>query len=263
MHPTTNFFLIWSSMNEYFGQYINKVANKIGLEIHRYLPQKRAGSLRSMADVCAQAKKCGMKINTVFDVGVANGTPGLYGSFPDALFILVEPLYEFKEVIETISKKYSTIFIQAAASDEVGMMKISINQDNLDGTSLFKYRTAINSRKNEREIELTTLDKIATVQKTSGPYLIKADVQGAELKVINGAQTLLNQTEMIILETSMYEFMKGAPQFVDIITAMKAFGFVVYDFIDGSIRPLDGALGQIDVAFVKENGVLRQSHLYA
>lgn len=250
-------------MKKNLGLIINKFTNHFGIEIHRYLPEKRAGSLRSMYDVCMQAKKCGMLVNTIFDVGVANGTPELYISFPKAKFILVEPVDEFDDDIHQISKSYTTLNIKAAAGDYCGKINIHVNQHNLHGSSILNYRASQSPEKNYREVDILTLDSIKNTDKTNGPYLIKADVQGSELNVINGATELLSETEMIILETSFFEFMDGAPQFHDVIHFMKEKGFVVYDFIGGSIRPLDGALGQIDVAFVKENGILRQSHLYA
>ena len=44
---------------------------------------------------------------------------------------------------------------------------------------------------------------------------------------------------------------------------MKDVGYVVYDIIGGINRPLDLALGQKDLVFVKENGVFRKSHGWA
>ena len=98
---------------------------------------------------------------------------------------------------------------------------------------------------------------------TKGPYLIKVDVQGAELDVLGGALETLNETELVILEVSMFQLMKDAPQFYDVVVYMKNLGFVVYDIFGESFRPLDGALGQIDMAFVKENGRFRSNHQYA
>ena len=250
-------------MKRNLGKIVNRYFNKFGIEVHKYLPEKRAGSLRSMFDVCMQAKKCGMIVNTIFDVGVATGTPDLYESFPNAQFVLIEPLKEFDKDIACISKNYSTISITAVASNYIGKTKINVNPMHLHGTSLLNYQGKIHPIKNQREIDVVTLDNISQNNRLPGPYLIKADVQGTELNVINGAKDLLQNTEMIILETSFFKYMTGAPQFHDVIFAMKEKGFVVYDFIGGSIRPYDGALGQIDVAFVKEDGVLRQSHRYA
>ena len=68
-------------MNYSLGKLVNSVTKYFGIEVHRYIPYLRAGSLRSMNDVCNQAVRSGMKINTIFDVGVATGTEGLYEAF--------------------------------------------------------------------------------------------------------------------------------------------------------------------------------------
>lgn len=93
--------------------------------------------------------------------------------------------------------------------------------------------------------------------------MIKVDVQGAELDVLEGAQQALSEAEVIVLEVSLFEFMKGAPQFFDVVSYMKKHGFVAYDIIHGWNRPLDNALGQVDIFFVKENGMFRKDHSYS
>lgn len=81
--------------------------------------------------------------------------------------------------------------------------------------------------------------------------------------MLGGALETLNETELVILEVSMFEFMTGAPQFYDVVVYMKRHGFVAYDIFEEGYRPLDSALGQIDIAFAKENGFLRRDHSYA
>jgi hypothetical protein len=56
--------------------------------------------------------------------------------------------------------------------------------------------------------------------------------------------------------------MKGAPIFDEVVAYMKTIGFVAYDIIHGWYRPLDNALGQVDILFVKENSFLRSDHRY-
>ena len=68
---------------------------------------------------------------------------------------------------------------------------------------------------------------------------------------------------MAVLEVSMFEFMVGAPQFYDVISYMKERDFVAFDIIHGWNRPLDNALGQIDVVFVKDEGMFRRDHSYS
>jgi hypothetical protein len=43
---------------------------------------------------------------------------------------------------------------------------------------------------------------------------------------------------------------------------MKERQFVVYDIFGWHTRLLDGALAQVDLAFVKENGQFRKHHRY-
>jgi hypothetical protein len=44
---------------------------------------------------------------------------------------------------------------------------------------------------------------------------------------------------------------------------MKQYSFVVYEIFDARTRPLDGALAQVDILFVREDGPLRKQHKYA
>jgi hypothetical protein len=44
---------------------------------------------------------------------------------------------------------------------------------------------------------------------------------------------------------------------------MKSRGFVIYDISGLQYRPLDNALSQLDVAFVREDGLFRRLHYYA
>jgi hypothetical protein len=107
------------------------------------------------------------------------------------------------------------------------------------------------------------IDDILREQQLDGPYLIKIDVQGAELDVLDGAQETLLEAEVVVLEVSLFEFMQGAPQLFDVISYMKNRGFVAYDIILGWNRPLDNALGQVDIAFVKDEGMFRTNHSFS
>ena len=97
----------------------------------------------------------------------------------------------------------------------------------------------------------------------SAPILLKVDVQGAELDVMRGAARILEGCEFVILEVSFFEFFKGGPQFYDVVSFMKARGFIACDIGGLQYRLLDHALSQVDLAFCKQDGLFRQSHVYA
>lgn len=44
---------------------------------------------------------------------------------------------------------------------------------------------------------------------------------------------------------------------------MKQHGFVAYDFCGFLYRPFDNALSQVDMVFVREQGLFRRSHVFA
>ena len=89
------------------------------------------------------------------------------------------------------------------------------------------------------------------------PSLLKIDTQGAELEVLKGATGLLDQIDVIIIEVSFHEFRQGAPEFHDIVIRMAELGYRGYEILEGHYRAADGALAQVDLAFVRIDSPLR------
>ena len=208
-------------------------------------------------------KKLGFNPNTIIDVGVAKGTKDLYKAFPRSFFVLIEPLKEYEYFMKRILKKYNGIFKLTAASNVNGFKTFNLHPNHMDGSSLLKEETGIESDGYEIKVSSSRIDDIVKEEKLKGPYILKIDVQGAELEVLSGAVNTLKYTEVIALEVSLFKFMKGAPDFYEVINYMKNNGFVTYDILQGFYRPLDNALGQVDIIFVKEDGIFRKDHRYA
>ena len=205
----------------------------------------------------------GFTPKTVIDVGVAKGTPSLYNIFQNSYFLLIEPLKDFENHIKEILKKYNGSYICAAAGARKGQISFYKHLYHLSGSSLYQETMGVEADGIEITVPMIRLDDIIKEKSLNGPYLLKVDAQGAELDVVEGFTKSLPHTEAIVLEVSMFEFMKGAPQFYDVIDYMKHKNFVPYDIILGWNRPLDDALGQVDIIFVKENGFLRENHSYS
>ena len=110
---------------------------------------------------------------------------------------------------------------------------------------------------------MVRLDDVVKERSLSGPYVVKADVEGGELDVLSGALELLADTELVLLEVSLFELVPGAPLFHDVVAWMHEHGFVVADLYNGHNRLLDGALAQLDVAFLQEPGRFRRESRYA
>ncbi len=243
---------------------LRKLANRFGYDIRRLTHETDAGRRRTtIAESYSLIHGLGFRPKTIVDVGVATGTMELYTAFPDSFFLLIESLKEFESNLKSILKKYKGSYVLAAAGSSSGQVTFNVHKDHLDGSSLYKETMGTVADGYEITVPTIRIDDILKDKELNGPYLIKIDVQGAELEALSGAQKALLEAEVVVLEVSMFEFMKGAPQVFDVVFYMKNHGFVAYDIIHGWNRPLDNALGQIDIVFVKENGRFRQDHSYS
>ncbi len=209
----------------------------------------------------AHVRRLGFCPGTVIDVGVAYGTPELYSCFPEARLLLVEPLEEFEPFLKELERKRGAEYVLAAAGAKRGALNMNVRAQALYASSQFADRSIPSE---PREVPVVTLDALLAERNLPVPYLIKVDVQGAELEVISGARQALEDTELVLLEVSLFGFYgPRGPQFADVVDFMKKRNFVVYDITGKLNRPADDALAQVDVAFIKEGGVFRRHHRYA
>lgn len=244
-------------MKQFLKKIVKKTFNACGFEIHR-----TATIRRTLAEALDHVSRLGFSPQTVIDVGVADGTFELYEIFPNSRHILIEPLEEFTPALEKITHHFNAEYVIAAASDKVGTIVINVHPI-LEGSSILKEVEGSHVDGVERVVPAVTIDDLCNERNLRGPYLIKVDVQGAELKVLNGGRRTLEETELVILEVHLFQFFANGPQFYDVVSYMKDRGFVVYDCFGGYYRPLDGALAAIDIAFVKENSQFRKQHFFA
>jgi hypothetical protein len=99
-------------------------------------------------------------------------------------------------------------------------------------------------------------------EKLERPVFIKVDTQGAEIEVLKGLGSRISEIDLMILETTMMPMRHGIPQFADIVRFCDEAGFAVYDVLEGHMRSLDGALAQIDLAFIRKDSPLRSQSAY-
>jgi len=227
-----------------------------GIEIHR-----TRGVRRTLPAVLGHYRGLGFEPNVVFDVGVGPGTPELYEAFPDARLVLVEPLEEWRRHFEWVERQRVTDTIIAAAGSAPGEVEIFVDRAPWC-SSIFGGLRGDDADGVRRSVPVVRLDDVARERDLVGPFVVKVDVEGAELEVLSGALDVLRATDLVLMEVSLFEFTRGAPQFHDVVSWMHDHGFVVADLFDAYNRLLDGALARMDVAFVQEEGRFRQSHSY-
>ena len=246
---------------------IRRMFRLAGFDIQRIAPGLRAPFAReSVLQTLEQSRLIGFTPWTVIDVGAAYGsfTSQCQTVFPDARYLLIEPLEEYRPLLEQVKQSSARVdYRLAAASDYDGDVVINVHQD-LVGSSLYREveeGTGVNGV--TRTVQSITVDRLVQETGLSGPFLLKADVQGAELKVLAGAERTLDDSELVVLEVSFFRFYEDGPECAEVIAYMKARGFVPYDIVGRQYRPLDGGLSQADITFAREDGIFRRLHAYA
>jgi FkbM family methyltransferase len=231
---------------------------RTGFEVRR----RGAGPRRTLPEVLEHVRGQGFAPATVVDVGVATGTPELYAAFPGARLLLVEPLAEYAPALDALRAERGAEVAQVAAGAEPGTLELTVHRV-LSCSSVVGERSGDEADVTRREVPVARVDALVAERGLRGPYVLKVDVEGFELDVLAGAEAILPQTELVLLEVSLFQLNGANPQLGDVVCAMRDRGYVVYDIYNGHLRPLDGALAQVDLAFVRDDGRFRRSHAYA
>ena len=234
-----------SDMNPYLAYQVRKVLKPVFGIARTYH--------RNMNGVAKHFRHLGFRPQTIFDVGVARGTYELYSVWPKAKLILVDPVRAFESTMKHICSHRQTpgAYVIAAAGDHDGEITVRCGGD-LDRASMRMGGAEVGT------MPMLTIDTLAAKFGAAPPYLLKIDVQGAEMEVIKGAAKVLPQSEVVMLEAPLFEFRGLSHSMSDLIVFMKERGFVPFDIYDGLCPPVDRSLGQIDIAFVKSDGRFRE-----
>lgn len=218
---------------------------------------------KSMFDALNSLKKLNYVADLIVDVGAGSGTAPLLSAFPNATFILIEPLVEFLPKLEALKEKFKIQkILTAAVGAQNAEITINVHHD-LYGSSLYNESDGAAADGVPRKVKMVKLrEEIRHIDSTAH-NILKVDVQGAELDVLNSAEELLDVFDVIILEVSFFNFLNNTPDFATIINYMADKNYVVYDMFDFHNRPIDNALAQVDILFVKRDGFFRNTHSYA
>jgi hypothetical protein len=73
----------------------------------------------------------------------------------------------------------------------------------------------------------------------------------------------IDQIDIFIVEVSVIATVIGGPEAAQVIALLDGMGFRIYDIISLRRRPLDAALAQIDLVFVRDESPLRSDRRWS
>lgn len=201
----------------------------------------------------------GLQINSIVDGGAAEGewASAIKQILPGAHILAIEPRISAQAELRKLSAKWPDVKIAQALlgpADGVSTFNDSGHQSSalgtLDGHSFGQTAS----------VEMLTLDSLICRMDFPSPDLIKLDLQGYELQALLGAEKTLQTASAVLMEVSFIPFLKDLPLLADVVPFMSERGFRVYDILGLWGRPLDGALGQGDFLFIRnDHPLLRDS----
>jgi FkbM family methyltransferase len=214
----------------------------------------------SIRNSLTRIRDLGQCPKTVFDVGVATGTDGLYDVFPDVRYALIDPLAEAAPFMRALVDQHpGSVAVHAAAGREAGTAEFVVNAA-LSGSSFLLPPTAGVLR----TVPVVTIDSVAKEYGLEPPYVIKLDVQGYELEALAGAEETLKSAIAVIAETSLWSDRKGQgmPTTRSLMAWLGKHGFVLYDIANLARRQRDGAIVEMDLVFCPAASPLRAVKSY-
>ncbi|MEY9878674.1 FkbM family methyltransferase [Bradyrhizobium sp. USDA 329] len=236
-------------------QAVNRALEPIGLRLMR-----TNAPVRDFRLFFKHLRSLGFDMKTVVDVGIAFGTSPIYDAFPRAKYFLIEPVSECRPILEQLKQRLDAEYFLVAAGAENGEITFNVHDD-ISGSSMFEQVEGKVLDGEARKTPMRRLDSLLPSQ-LEHPVLLKVDTQGAEIEVLRGLGMRINEIDVMILETTTMPMRHGIPQFADIVRFCDEAGFAVYDVLEGHMRSLDGALAQIDLAFVRKESPLRGQAAY-
>lgn len=189
-------------------------------------------------------KEMGVPVETVIDVGILSSTWELIAAYGDKPHLLIEPIVEFEDRIRKIydGKKINYELIKVAASDEDGeaLMKTKSVREGIEITHAQMADTPDGSAE-YRTVPMRKLNTLVAERSLEKPFFLKIDVDGAELKILEGASEILPHCSVVCIETGTTNLFQRA----DVI---RRHGFQLFDLVD--ICYYNDRLVQVDAIFV-------------
>ncbi len=201
----------------------------------------------------------GFRPSAIIDIGAYRGdwTRLVARAFPETPTLMIEAQAEKADYLRSVESdlpKARSVTCLLAATEGAEVTFYSMET----GSSIYAERS--NVPRERRVLKTRTLDGVLNENHfMRQPLLLKLDVQGAELDVLQGGQMAMQNSEIMQLEVALTSYNEGAPQSDKVIAFMAERGFSIYD-ICGFVRSDPTYLSQIDVLFVRKTSKLRKDH---
>jgi FkbM family methyltransferase len=169
--------------------------------------------------------------------------------FPDAYYYLIEGNENCKPALDGLNVDYS-ICLLSDKEKEVDFY-LNKNEPRCTGNSIYREKTSFYD--DDQIIVETKITKtLSTLLNNQTFDLIKIDVQGSEIDIINGGLDIIKESKGILLEVSLVEYNQNAPTKDFVYAYMDKLGFIPVELIGNINHPITHELIQQDILFLNK-----------
>lgn len=192
------------------------------LSHEKHIPMKHVQYLRKL-------KSEGFEPKVIYDIGscVLHWYNEAKLIWPDAEIICFEALDSLDFLYEENNVRRSMTVLSDTDDKEI---KFYVNYRLITGNSYYKENNSTYYPENMYEIKKTmTLDTIVRLNNFPLPDLIKIDVQGAEVDILNGGLNTISHAKKMIIELQSVDYNRGAPKVLESLPYIENLGFKCTD----------------------------------
>jgi FkbM family methyltransferase len=246
---------------------LNKIRRKILWEIYMFF-QNRGYNISKkenfdFPDQVVFFKKQQPKV--IFDLGANYG--GMIGKyhkeFPQAAIYGFEPIESlYKQAIGHFKEISQVKLFCKAVTDYTGTIEFNINNSK-DTSSIFESNLTnltdsykdVQTTVEKKEVPCIKIDDFCAENNIFQIDILKMDIQGGELKALQGAANMLKNGKISLIYTEVF-FMKAykeQPLFDDIAAYLHKHNYKMFSIYNVSFNGTTGRIFMADVIFVHEN----------
>lgn len=199
------------------------------------------------------------ELRTVIDVGSNRGQFALLARhrWPRAQVVCFEPLLVSGQRLCRLFAEDSAVQIfQVALSNQSGERDMHVSR--ADDSSSLLAMTGLQVKEfpgtdeiGTQSVETKRLDEVIPAASIARPALLKIDVQGAELQVLQGAGAVLDAVDVVLVECSWVEFYEGQALVAEILDYLSELGLRMRTLVSPTIAP-DGTVLQGDIVLTRD-----------
>lgn len=220
----------------------------------------RAGA-PSMFRSMTRLAKLGFAPEVIVDVGAYHGdwTRDATLLWPDARVLMVEARESERPVLERrVADGSGRVDLEVCLlgpedRDQVTFYELA---GGATGSSVLPELSEV--QRSEVQLPMRRLDSVAKQRDVLGVDLLKLDVQGFEIQVLEGAPESLAHAEVVVSEASLLPFNEGAPLIGELVGYFGDRGFQLFD-VALLMPDAAGRTRQADLVFVRRGSALTDS----